>query len=53
MKNKYVMPEMDVVEINYATSLMAGSPNLGSEYTGNQVLGRELDFDDEYDEDEE
>ena len=50
MKNKYVMPEMNVVEIDYATSLMAGSPNLGNEYRGGQVLGRELDFDDEYDE---
>ena len=53
MKNKYVMPEMNVVEINYATSLMAGSPQLTGTYNGGQVLGRELDFDDEYDEDEE
>ena len=44
MKNKYVMPELAVVEIKYATSLMSGSPQLTGTYSGGQVLGREFSF---------
>ena len=47
MKNKYVMPELAVVEIKYATSLMSGSPQLTGTYKGGQVLGREFSFDED------
>ena len=48
MKNKYVMPELAVVEIKYATSLMSGSPQLTGTYqSGGKVLGREFSFDED------
>ena len=45
-KKQYIIPEMDVVMIK-SQQLLAGSPDLGGDYGGGGILGRE-DENDEF-----
>lgn len=41
MKKKYINPAMEIVKIE-TQQVIAGSPDLGGEYGGGGVLGREF-----------
>ena len=49
MKKKYIDPEMVIVKIASKSQMLAGSPGLGGDYGGGEILSRENDF---FDEDE-
>lgn len=41
---KYDKPQLDIIVINQTQSLLAGSLKMGTDYDGTVVLGREVDF---------
>ncbi len=45
MKKTYISPSMEVIKIASQTQMMAGSPGLGGNYGGGEVLSREYDDD--------
>ena len=46
MKKTYIKPEIQTYQINCKVQLMAGSPQLGGEYTSKDpVYSRSTDFD--------
>ncbi len=47
MKKTYIIPEMEIVKVHSPQILSGSTPQLGGEYNGGDVLGRELD--DEFD----
>ena len=50
MKKTYIIPEMEIVKVHSPQILSGSTPQLGGEYNGGDVLGRE--FGDEFDFDE-
>ena len=48
MKKTYIKPVIQTYQINCKTQLMAGSPQLGGDYTGGTVLSPEMELDDDY-----
>ena len=43
MKKEYVNPEMEVVVVNTNQQLLAGSPSLGGDYGGSDILAPGLE----------
>ena len=48
MKKTYIKPETKTYTIDCKVQLMAGSPQLGGEYTGGTVLSPGMELDDDY-----
>ena len=48
MKKTYIKPETKTYTIDCKVQLMAGSPQLGNEYTGGTVLSPGMELDDDY-----
>ena len=48
MKKTYMNPTLEVVELKFNNSLLAGSPGLkGDEINPSEIESRDFDFDDE------
>ena len=47
MKKAYINPVLDIVKIETQQVIAVSGPNVGTTYSGEQTLGRNMDFDDD------